>query len=175
MTTAVSYHKQIIDIAVGMVQGLGLTLADGTTPLPTAQIYSQDLPWVAPPAVAGGTTAQPLPCIQVTLAAAAENFEGDEANTDNIGYPFAVTLIAAKNRALAIDDWFLTWRQQIQSLFHLRRPPTTPALVPISGGGATLNMFRWEPGVIIDLSLFQSAGLWVSGSVFRGIVRKTRP
>ena len=160
-----SYHKQILDGMVGVVQGLNLKLPDATT-LPNAQVYTQVLPFA--------DATYTLPCVQVTTAPLAETLDETEANTDTIGYPNAVTIIVPKNQSLTVADADLFWRQQIESVFHLTGPQGI-TITPISGGGASLLYFKWEPGAIIDLALFREANLWASAMVFRAFVRKTRP
>jgi hypothetical protein len=149
-----SLHKQALNGVQAAIQGLGLAN------VPSVQVYLRVLPSDL------NTT---LPAVIVSEAPLPETLEGTLANSDDVGFPCAVTILDAKNQDLTASDQELLWRQQIWQAFHNKRPSLVAGAL-----SAPLKVCRWEPGNVIDLELYRSANLWASAMVIRVVARIPR-
>jgi hypothetical protein len=154
-----SIHKQALDAIVSIIQGL--TLLDGNgTQLPTSQVYSRKLPT---------DRGLVLPAVICSLVPIPETIAIATNAQDDIGYPVMVTVVAANNQDLTVEDWELTWRQTIRDTFRNKRPADL-----VSALSQPLKWCLWEPAPVLDNTLFQQANLFVSAAVIRVVTREAR-
>ncbi len=166
--TANSVQDQCLVGVQAVIQALGLTGIAGPTwlitdPLPAAQVLRLVLP--ADPK----RLAMAVPAVLVSYGPVPETQEeGTNAQSD-YGYPCLVTVVAAQNQDLATPTVATLWREQIRDAFNWLRPPLLGAAV-----SQPLKMCHWEPGPVIDLTLFQQANLFVSPTTIRVVTREAR-
>lgn len=154
-------HYQCLTGIQTVIQGLALTGLSGATPLPNDRVYMRKLP----------TERQlTLPCVVVSLVPMPETLEGTLNNSDDYGYPCCVTIIAANNQDLTVEEPELKWREQIKQAFNNKRPAALQTAVSVP-----LLPCKWEPMAVLDLNLFKDANLFVSAAVVRVRTRELRP
>ncbi len=106
----------------------------------------------------------PLPQITVTPIGA-ENFPGGMLATDDIGIPFAVTIIDAQNQAVTANfSRNMIWRETILSALRFQR----------LAGVREVYLVNPEPAAIFSLPVAQQQNLSYSTLVFRAMTRTVR-
>jgi hypothetical protein len=159
-----STHAQILDALAQVILDLGLTGLGMPGTLPPEQVYVRKVP------TDRYTT---LPLVQVSLIPD----EPDAVKTattrqDDWTYPALVTILAAANQELPLDDQaddFLYWREQIATALHNQVPAAVKA-------GVTKSL-RWtytEPGPVLVGNTFIEGNLWLSVLRVFTIVGNTR-
>lgn len=109
-------------------------------------------------------TPDPLPQIAVTPIAA-EDFPGGLLATDDIGLPFAVTIVWAQNQAQTANfTQMLLWRESILSALRYQR----------LAGITEVNIVNPEPAAIFSLPAAHNGNLGYSTLAFRAVTRTIR-
>lgn len=152
---ASSLLDQCVGAIASEINGLALTN------LATAQIYQRKLP------TDRGLT---LPCVVVSYPpGGGEQILPGTNTTEDIGYPVAVTILAADagNQDLAIDtesDQYALWRETI--ILHFLNQRLT--------GVSEIYVCRIEPGTIMDPADFFERNVYAGGFIVRCIARQAR-
>lgn len=156
-------HSDLITAAAARIQSLGLTLADGVTPLASAQVVTAKLPTDRIFPTTAGPDGQPkatLPGIIVSLPQDSETIEDGNFEEDYIGYPILVTHVFAANQGMTLDPTPLAWRKAIRRAFHEKQ-------LPFGSSGAIAFECKVFPQLIINVSLFREQNLDIGGLLVR--------
>lgn len=106
----------------------------------------------------------PIPQITATPIGA-EDFPGGMLATDDIGLPFAVTIIDAQNQGVTTNfTRNLQWRESILSALRYQRLAGVPEVYIV----------KPEPAAIFSLPIAQQQNLSYSTLVFRAVTRTER-
>ncbi len=141
---ALSLHKRIVDQTTNRIQLLGLTN------IPTANVVSCRLPTDRVSTLPG------LPGVLVSPFGQ-ETLPPGSTETTDVGYPVAVTFVAAANQNFSVQDVELLWREAVIDAFIDQ---------PLEGVPEVYDC-QVEPLPIIDMGLFREQNLAVGGFVLR--------
>ena len=109
-----------------------------------------------------------LQFVQVFFPPLAETDLGGTTGEDDFGYPVGVAVVDGDDADYELTEeqakpvW---WKQRIRGAFHAKRLQG----VPVS------FYCLWEPAPVIDMGLWQTANIWVSGGIIRCVTRERRP
>lgn len=162
-----SPHYDALTGVVAQIQAAGLEELDGSsTPLPADRVYLRLQPTQRVISVSAYPTGF-KPSIVVSLPVGhrgAQVWTAMDDADDEIVYPCLVTVLIKKDQDLTLNESDLRWWHQIADVFGDKRPDQVPELVSALDP-VNLLCTHWQPGVMVDESLWRNAGLLASEGV----------
>lgn len=156
-----SIHEACLLAVQERIRSLGLLLADGSTPLPDANVVIVKDPWIT--RLFGEDRGLALPGIVISPVGNEQQLGGLN-DLDDIGYPVFVSIVAADNQDLTTNlDVYLVWRQRIAAALRHQR---------LAGVASVITVNQLETSVFIPETFKQ--GFWVSNLEFSCVSREPR-